>query len=624
MSGWRSRFGRSGAAAKPQPTDGNRGTTADRRSLPVMPPEPDPGASDASPAPTPRLHDRSFVTEQFDAAVRRARATREPTGADPDYDLVADHFDYECYLLQELARDDAHGDPVRRFLDAGADARFNPDVNFSVRRYLRRHPKRRNGAVHPYVAWLREGRAAGELGDPAPRLPDLARALGTRPAPLTVALGEYRADLADRLRHGVLGEMIAEAAEIEPLVGTVWPETTRPTINPFVDDISADTVAMHRLLEAVGDAPELVLLVNRPRWGGGRRIEGHLTHALADRIDPSAMLVIHTECGGESPAGRYPQGVREIDLPSYVDGLDRPRVLRIFAELLRALGAGAVLNINSRTCYEAVEEYGAELTGPLRLFHVLFTNERRPIGNWVGYPMRYYPRQADLVAGAITDSHYLREWLVDTYALGPRHADRITVLPAPVDDTLPLVAGRPRPAGARPAVYWAGRWDRQKRVDLVLEIARRMPGVDFRMWGEVVTETVETMRSVPTNVSLEGKYAHLTELDLGAADAWLYTSEWDGVPGQLLEVGMTGVPIVGVLVGGTGEVLSETDAWPVAEADDPEAYVGALQEVIADPTAARARAASLRARLLRERTVEAYAELAGALLLGTEEITDVC
>ena len=53
--------------------------------------------------------------------------------------------------------------------------------------------------------------------------------------------------------------------------------------------------------------------------------------------------------------------------------------------------------------------------------------------------------------------------------------DRIHVFRAPVDPQLRLVSPRPRDPAARSQVYWAGRLDRQKRVDLVLRIAALMP-----------------------------------------------------------------------------------------------------------------------------------------------------
>jgi len=142
-----------------------------------------------------------------------------------------------------------------------------------------------------------------------------------------------------------------------------------------------------------------------------------------------------------------------------------------------------------------------------------------------------------------------------------------------------------------------------------------MPEVDVRMWGEAVLTRGQMTGGVPDNVRLEGPYAHFSALPLGDADVWLYTAAWDGVPSQLLEVSMTGIPIVGSLVGGTGEVLGEDDAWPVAEVEDPDAYVTAIRAVLADPATARERATALRERMLAERTEAAYGERAADLLL---------
>ena len=232
----------------------------------------------------------------------------------------------------------------------------------------------------------------------------------------------------------------------------------------------------------------------------------------------------------------------------------------------------------------------------------------------MGRPLRYVYRCFDLVEGIITDSDHLRDWLRERHQLGPGLDDRLHVFRAPVDPDVPVApAVEPRP-DRRPQVFWAGRFDRQKRVDLVFEVARRMPEVSFRMWGEPVLH-VGGVGAPPDNAVLEGPYAHFSELDLGEADAWLYTSRWDGVPSQLLEVAMTGVPLVASEVGGTGEVLGVDDAWPVAEAEDPDAYVAAIRAVLADPADARRRALALRERLLTERTAEQYAEQVARVLL---------
>ncbi|HEX4685475.1 MAG TPA: hypothetical protein VH228_01745, partial [Nocardioides sp.] len=74
-------------------------------------------------------------------------------------------------------------------------------------------------------------------------------------------------------------------------------------------------------------------------------------------------------------------------------------------------------------------------------------------------------------------------------------------------------------------------------------------------------------------------------------------------------------PIVGTRVGGTEEVLVEDGAWPIAEDEGAEAYVRAIQEVLADRPAARDRARALRGLMLRERTPEAFESHAVDVLL---------
>ncbi len=140
-----------------------------------------------------------------------------------------------------------------------------------------------------------------------------------------------------------------------------------------------------------------------------------------------------------------------------------------------------------------------------------------------------------------------------------------------------------------------------------------MPDVDFRMWGEAVMN--RRQRKLPRNVTMQGRYGHISELPLHEADAWLYTSAWDGVPSQLLEVGVTGVPIVGTLVGGTGEILTAEESWPVGEYEGADEYIRALRSVLSDSVDARRRAGALRKRLLAERTTEDFAAHAAQLLL---------
>jgi glycosyltransferase involved in cell wall biosynthesis len=281
--------------------------------------------------------------------------------------------------------------------------------------------------------------------------------------------------------------------------------------------------------------------------------------------------------------------------------------------LLRTFGADAIVNINSRLMYLAMRTYGAALAASERVFLVFFCNEQTAMGTWRGWSLRYFYRTFDAVAGVITDSEHLTRELAASHRPTARQRERMHVFRAPVDAEIPVAAVPPTEPGRRPQVFWAGRWDRQKRLELFFAIARMLPDVDFRMWGEAVMGRERSL--LPPNVQPMGRYAHFSELPLAEADLWLYTSGWDGVPSLLLELAMTGVPIVGTRVGGTEEVLGDDDAWPIGEHDGPEPYVAAIRAVLADPTDARKRGQALRERMLRERTPQAFEDAAAGVLL---------
>jgi glycosyltransferase involved in cell wall biosynthesis len=607
------------------------GRLAGRRQPPEQRPEGEPTSAPCLGRPPEVELETTHLGPIMDEAVLRAKR-RMRIGADPDYDLLYENFDVVHYLLQspELLNqleldhpelDHPELDVIEHFLEHGLAEHLSPHPDFSMESYVGRYPKKATAGQErsPYLVWLKRGRARGELADPAPGIRPMAHVLGMQPEQVVDLVSERRRDLQQRFRTGRLGEMFARAAEIEPLIGAAWPEITRPRLLPLSrPPVVGEVSAVYRAHEAAGfRRARLVLVINRARWGGGRRMEGHLAHALGAQVEADEIVVIYTDRSTEAPAGRYPAGVREIDFARIARNLSKEDAQHALAMLLRTFHADAIVNVNSKMLYFAMRSYGRALAASERVFLCLFCNEQTAMGTWEGWSLRDFYRNFDHVAGVITDSEYLARDLTRTYRLTETNRGRLHVFRAPVDPGLPVTSESPARPGRRPQVFWAGRWDRQKRIGLFLRVARLMPDVDFRVWGEPVMGS--GAMPVPPNVSVHGRYDHICEIPLSEADVWLYTSAWDGVPSQLLEVAMTGIPIVGSLVGGTGEVLGEEDAWPVAEADTATAYVAAVRAALADPAESRRRALALRERMLRDRTEKDFAKQAADLLLCADD-----
>lgn len=561
----------------------------------------------------------------MDEAVARAKR-RMRVGVNSDYDLLFENFDVLHFLLQAPHLiDQPDVDLIKHFLKHGRAEGLSPHPDFSMTEYVARYRRKTApGKVrNPFLYWLKHGRAAGDIADPAPGIDRMAHVLGLSPGRVAELVGERRRDLQQRFRTGRLGEVFARAAEIEPLIGATWTEIANPHLIPLSRRVVVDeTCVLYEAHEAAGfRRARVVFVINRPRWGGGRRMEGHLAHALAAHVDPGEIVVIYTDDSAQAATDRFPAGVRQIDFARIVRGLPYDRAQHALVMLLRTFDADAIVNVNSRMLYRAMRYYARALAVTERLFLCFFCNEQTAMGTWTGWSLSYLYRTFEHAAGVITDSEYLARELTARYRISEPDQERLHVFRVPVDAELPVVSESPERPGRRPQVFWAGRWDRQKRIDLFLEVARLMPEADFRMWGESVL-TGGHVRETPDNVRLEGAYAHISEIPLAEADVWLYTSGWDGVPSQLLEVAMTGIPIVGSLVGGTGEVLSAEDAWPIAEDAGPEAYAESIRTVLADPAGARRRASALRERMLRERTEKAFATRAAEVLLTDEHARD--
>lgn len=575
--------------------------------------------NDLVPPRAPSLDVKSHFPDALRRRVSVFKDIPWPKDAGADYRDVRAHFDSAHYVTKhyDMAQTSNHFDLVRHFMRAGDKEGRSPNPHFSSRAYRRRYGASLKNETNLFHHWLMTGRREGMIAHPLPQFEEVAAVLGMDPADCQDKLIARKNDLRARLEFGGLGEMVNKAAEIEPLISKTWRQAMQPNVQPFHQEESAQRlVAIHALQEAAEfRRAKAVVCVDGPRWGSNRRLEGHVTHALAAEYGAENIIFIGLDREGEMPKHKYPKGVRCIDGASVTMPLKEDQRQRVVLEFLRSLRADAVFNVNSGLLWNMQSEFGPIMKNDVPVVGCFFCNDKSVYGTWGGYPATQFYRQFANMKAVCTDSHFLRDDLIRQFYVPEDQQSALHVLEAPVNPDLaraPIEA----PKNARPQLFWASRMDQQKRLDVVYEVARQMPHVDIRMWGQAVANGPDLKKDRPENVILEGAYARFDELPLDQADAWLYTSEWDGVPSILLEVAMTGLPIVGSLVGGTGEVLREGLSWPVSPCDNVQGYVDAIETILADPVDAREMARQLRDDLAQERTGAHYQKQVRAIVEG--------
>ncbi len=244
-------------------------------------------------------------------------------------------------------------------------------------------------------------------------------------------------------------------------------------------------------------------------------------------------------------------------------------------------------------------------------------------------------RRADLT---IAVAETTRNEAIEAFGLDPR---RTLSIPNAVDHQR-VTAVRSR-AETRAAlgiaadttiVLFVGALNDEKDPGAALTIARRAMGVTpggavLVMVGDgpLRTDVEGRVRADPTagRALVLGSRSDVGDL-MAASDVLLVTSRTEGMPGCVIEAGMSGLPVVGYAIGGVAEVVIDGQTGSLAAPGDEHALADALGRVLVDAASRRAMGDAGRARCrstfdvraVAPRYAELYRTLAGeAALIAT-------
>lgn len=148
----------------------------------------------------------------------------------------------------------------------------------------------------------------------------------------------------------------------------------------------------------------------------------------------------------------------------------------------------------------------------------------------------------------------------------------------------------------RNRIFWSGRFDTQKRLDILVILANALPAVQFNIFGfpmlDSDPEIISELKSL-SNVKECGKYTSFSEIDVQEYDCILMTTQWEGSPNILLEAGARGLPIIAPLVGGIEELLNNETGYPVKKYDRFSEFLSCIHSCLNDREEASRKAANM-------------------------------
>jgi len=425
----------------------------------------------------------------------------------------------------------------------------------------------------------------------------------------------------DRLNQGVLQAMVNKVLVQEPQFAMPYgPRNIRfaPQLHPEIDIMQVAENIRQDLPKA---HYESVILIPHCRMAGSARIAGIFAGVLGNLTHNQNILVLTTDVDVFERPDWFPEGMDIFNISQYFTAITMEQRVRVLLDLVRGVQPSRLFNINSNLGWQLTSNYCRQLSEWMDLYFYLFCWEKDTRGNKYGYPIEWFLPTFDYCKGVFTDSLVLAKELQDRYCPTPALKKKIVCLHTPANDrnvsyhevlqhraTLPATPRR---------VFWSGRFDRQKRIDLLLEIARLMPDVEFWVWGKsVISDTPTDLSSSTPNLRLMGSYTHIDEVPIGSCDCFLYTAGWDGLPTVLIEVGSRAVPVVASAVGGVVDLITDETGWPVEDSENPEAYMKAINAVTDDYPTALVKAQKLREHTLQLCDEERYKNQVNSMISG--------
>lgn len=327
-----------------------------------------------------------------------------------------------------------------------------------------------------------------------------------------------------------------------------------------------------------------------------------INHANACARHGKNVLVISTlDCKTSTWRSRLDAAVEFLELGFIIASMPNDFQIEFLTKFLLQLAPDNTHFINSQLGHECLKKHADALKQYTSLISTFYCDDVRQDGTLEGYVVDYFTEEYKHVHKYTSDNAVLpKEWC-RRYGTD---FNRFHI-------TYGFIEKHPSSRyfnESNNKVFWASRICDQKRPDILYYVASKMPHVEFHIYGEKYDDGFEDMvaklKRLP-NVVMKGIFSGFYTIPLEEYAAFLYTSKSDGLPNVILEAGESGMPIIGSVVGGIGDFLTDETGWPIPS-NDPTDFIAALEEVLAHPELAAAKGSKARELVHKRHNEEAF------------------
>lgn len=424
----------------------------------------------------------------------------------------------------------------------------------------------------------------------------------------TMPSGWYHYELygrGERRSPGLPTGLISSLKDIAELEPELFPSTTflrGLTRYEAVRPSTAGEIYYDFFAATDGKSYTHVILAPWIKTGGSDKVTLLHLDYLAAQPGASVLLIL-TENTDSPWISRVKNKITIFQFDDRLRSLTAVEQKHLLFRMLSTSRATTLHVVNSAIGWRLLAENGIALRSQFKIFVSLFAFGYSPEGEMVGYA-RMAPDVWPFIDYFVTDNNFIISQIRKIFAVP---AQRFFPIPYPAELNIRFTwTGKSR------RILWASRFDREKRPDILYEIAKRLPDVVFDIFGDITignssdTKVLVDKFKALHNVNLLGRFDGFASIPTADYAFFLYTSESDGLPNVLLEAQGSGLPTLAPNVGGVSEVVLPFSGFLINQFSDVEEYVRRIIKLLPDTEAVAKERNLAIDRIRNERNLDAF------------------
>jgi glycosyltransferase involved in cell wall biosynthesis len=330
-------------------------------------------------------------------------------------------------------------------------------------------------------------------------------------------------------------------------------------------------------------------------FGGAERV----AVTYANEISKSKKVTIFTS-ERRKHEGRFlvNEDVDIIDLENILCCLSENQKAKVVTQFLEYVRPGGIY-FYDELFFSVLSKYGEIISGFAKIYLNIFSLYfNKSTGETTCFTSRFLKNVNQYITKIITDNQYITNVLMEKFNLKREKFEcnysfvnsRLISEYENSTKKLPTehsCSYHPVPNFCHDGelnIFWASRVCKEKRVDILYEILKKSEAlhVKFHIFGHGSNQYLKKIKKL-NNVLYYGGYLSFDKIVNEDFDAFLYTSENDGIPNVLLEALSFGYPTIAPNICGIGElVIDNRNGFLIENSTDSDSYVKIIKNIIDD------------------------------------------